>query len=97
MVGSRHFDEEEFKTYQVNRIAITNDANQHIIAHRSPIVLGVNKISKEEAIYGRDVEKMYAVTLDTCADKLRPGGILGDGPNSEESETDNGRELSPHR
>ena len=94
LVGTRHFDEEEFETYEVNRIAITNDANRHIIAYRSPIVLGVNRISKEEAIYVRDVEKMYAATLGTGADKLRPGGILGDGPDSEESETDSGRVVS---
>ncbi len=36
-----------------------NDANWHVIAYRSRIVLGVNRISKEEAIYVRDVEKMY--------------------------------------
>jgi hypothetical protein len=92
LVGTQHFDPDDFEKYEVTRIAVTNDSDRHIIAYRCPVFLGVVKRSQEEAVHVRDVEQLYLATLGNH--RPREEGIPGDGLDFAESGADAGRDVS---
>jgi hypothetical protein len=92
LVGTQHFDPDDFEKYEVTRIAVTNDSDRHIIAYRCPVFLGVVKRSQEEAVHVRDVEELYLTTLG--AHQPRKEGISCDGFDSAGSDADEGRDVS---